>query len=86
MDENTTSQRPVYNALHSIPEEETHHEEVDHEVDEDKFDEADEDEDHDDHKGHHHGEKKQIQESFDFTDAETLSWRKVGDLVIKFIQ
>jgi hypothetical protein len=64
----------TYNVLHAIPE--------DAAEDEDGgMDEHDDDhDDHDDHNGHKHHQaasKKPTLESFDFTDTESMVWRKV---------
>ena len=62
----------MYNALHTIPEEPTENEEFNLEEQE----EDDHDSNHDGHAHHHHAAKKELQESFDFTGVESLSWRK----------
>lgn len=66
----------VYNVLHGEPEAgidandpvDTHDVEEDHE-----------DSDSGLHKGHHkHASKREVVESFDFNDVESMMWRKVG--------
>jgi hypothetical protein len=75
---------PVYNALHTIPEEapeDEHPEGV--EPDEYYYDEHDDDDHHDAHAHeHHHGAKKEAHESFNFTDVESMMWRKVRICVL----
>jgi hypothetical protein len=67
------SHATTYNVLHAIPE--------DAAEDEVMIDEHEDDE-HDDHHSHSHkhhaAAKKSVHESFDFTDTESLMWRKVS--------
>lgn len=69
---------PVFNVLHSN-ETDAHNEEENH---------ADDDDDHDDHHkshghgGHKGGSKREVQESFDFTDVESMAWRKVRCIIL----
>lgn len=77
---------PVYNALHSIPEnyviEGVEAElvgDVVLEKDEEYYiEDYDDDENDADHHNHHkHGFKRETLESFDFTDTESTMWKKV---------
>jgi hypothetical protein len=78
---------PVYNALHSIPENyviegveaqlvgDIIHPEKDEEYYVEDYDDDEHDVDHHDH--HKHGFKRETLESFDFTDTESTMWKKV---------
>ena len=67
---------PVFSALHTIKENDDENLEEAHQ--EEEYIDEHEDDDHvDPHShGHHHHTKKEIQESFDFTGIESISWRK----------
>ena len=65
----------VYNILHGEPDNPTDQIEVveTHDYDEDR------DDDLHDHKSHSkHAHKKEVVESFDFNDVESMMWRKVS--------
>ena len=68
------NQQPVYNALHTIPEEV-----ADRAESEADYDDHDDDETHSDghHEHHHHDVKQELHESFNFSDIESPMWRKV---------
>lgn len=75
----TVHSAPTYNALHPIPEDLVAEGEAEAGEKEDEFYYEDlEDDEHDLHHAHHvHGVKKEVLESFDFTDAESTMWKKV---------
>ncbi len=62
----------AFNVLHTSEEDANNEENI---IDED-------DDDHDDHgHGHEHEKKKELLESFDFNDRESIMWRKVSEFV-----
>ena len=75
----TQHSAPVYNALHPIPEDFAAEGEAEAGEKSDEFYfEDQEDDEHEHHHEHHvHGVKKEVLESFDFTDAESTMWKKV---------
>lgn len=61
---------PVYNVLHPDPLEKTDDDHIDHDH---------EDDEHDHHiDSHKHHMKREVLESFDFNDCESMMWRKVS--------
>ena len=69
---------PTYNALHPIPEDFAAEGEAEELEKEEFYYEDHDDDDHDVHHEHHmHNVKREVLESFDFTDAESTMWKKV---------
>ena len=76
----TQHSAPTYNALHPIPEDFAAEGEAEAgEKGDEYYFEDQEDDEHELHHEHHvHGVKKEVLESFDFTDAESTMWKKVS--------
>ena len=79
----TQHSTPTYNALHPIPEDFAAEGEAE-ELEKEEFFYEDHDEDEHDvhHNSHMHGVKKEVLESFDFTDAESTMWKKVRYMAV----
>lgn len=80
--EPTPSITATYNVLHNLPDDQVGEETPtgDHQPfleDQEAYDDDDDDYDHS-HQHKHKHEHKEVLESFDFTDSESMMWRKVG--------